>query len=67
MSLHRIRERQVFWHQAQLDEHRELVPRNVLVVQSIAPDIDDCSKRDAQLLACGRYAGNAIRSRGQAS
>lgn len=46
---HRPREGQVLRHQSQLDQHRRLVPCDVLVVQAVAADIDDGREGDLEL------------------
>jgi hypothetical protein len=51
----------VFREQAQLAQHRRLVPRDVFVIQAIAPDVHDGREGDLEA-ASGR--GDAGDSRG---
>lgn len=44
----RVRKGQVLGHQAQLDQHGGLVPRDVLVAEPVATDVDDGGEGDAE-------------------
>jgi len=52
----RMREGKILRQQAQLAESRSLIPRDVLVIEPVASDIDDGSEWDGCFEVCGRDA-----------
>lgn len=49
-----MRKRQPGWQQPHLAQHRRLVPGDVLVVESVAANVDDAGHWDADGEVCGR-------------
>lgn len=54
-----MREGEVLGQHSQLPQYSGLVPGDVLVVQSVAADVDDGVEGDPEVDACGRDAGDS--------